>query len=143
MKLLICLTFAAGVFLRAEAASTIDAGNRYACGANIGWLVWRGDTANGAVIGEYVCSGYIYAANVGWINLGSGSPANQIQYQNNSASDFGVNCDTAGNLRGYAYGAGNGGGGQGGYLAELISKSLRVPGEAVLSINASGPGLLG
>ena len=66
---------------------------------------WRGDTNNGAVIGEYVCSGYIYAANVGWINLGSGAPTNGIQYQNNSATDFGVNHDGMGNLRGYAYGA--------------------------------------
>src|SRR5205807_10015878 len=55
--------------------------------------------------GEYVCAGYIYAANVGWMNLGSGAPANQIQYQNNAAADFGVNQDGLGNLRGYAYGA--------------------------------------
>lgn len=33
----------------------------------------------------------IYGANVGWINMGSGDPANHIQYQNNSATDFGVN----------------------------------------------------
>ena len=89
----------------AHAATTIDALNRYAYGANLGWMDWTGDGANGAVIGEYVCSGNIYAANVGWINLGSGSPANQIQYQNNSAGDFGVNQDGLGNLRGYAYGA--------------------------------------
>ena len=69
-----------------------------------GWTC-RGDTNNGAVIGEYVCSGYIYSANVGWINLGSGSPANGIRYQNNSAADFGVNQDGLGNLSGYAYGA--------------------------------------
>jgi hypothetical protein len=93
------------VVLSASAASSINATNKFAYGANIGWLDWRGDTNNGAVIGEYVCSGYIYAANVGWINLGSGSPANGIQYQNNSASDFGVNTDGLGNLRGYAYGA--------------------------------------
>jgi len=89
----------------ASAATTIDAANRYAWGGNIGWMDWRGDTNNGAVIGEYVCSGYIYSANVGWINLGSGSPANQIQYQNNSATDFGVNQDGLGNLTGYAWGA--------------------------------------
>src|SRR5207302_2872914 len=65
----------------------------------------RGDTNNGAVIGEYVCSGYIYAANVGWINLGGGTPTNGIYYQNLSASDSGVNQDGLGNLRGYAYGA--------------------------------------
>ena len=88
-----------------HAATTIDAANRYAYGANLGWMDWRGDTANGAVIGEYVCSGYLYSANVGWINLGSGSPTNGIYYQNLSANDFGVNQDGLGNLRGYAWGA--------------------------------------
>ena len=47
----------------------------------------------------------IYSANVGWISLGSGTPTNGLAYQNNSAADFGVNRDAAGNLRGYAYGA--------------------------------------
>jgi len=88
-----------------SAVTTIDSVNRYAWGANLGWMNWVGDTNNGAVIGEYVCSGYIYSANVGWINLGSGSPANGIQYQNNSTNDFGVNQDGLGNLSGYAYGA--------------------------------------
>ena len=38
---------------------------------------WRGDDGtNGAVIGEFVCSGYIYGANIGWIHLGNGSPTN-------------------------------------------------------------------
>jgi hypothetical protein len=81
--------------------STINGVNRYAYGANIGWI----DFGSTAVIGEYVCSGYIYSANVGWINLGNGSPANGIYYQNNSASDYGVNQDGNGSLRGYAYGA--------------------------------------
>ena len=66
-----------------HAATTIDAVNKYAYGANTGWLDWTGDSANGAVISQYFCSGYIYSANVGWINLGSGAPANGIQYQNN------------------------------------------------------------
>ena len=85
--------------------TTIDAGNRYAYGANFGWMDWRGNSNNGAVLGQYVCSGYIYSANAGWINLGGGLPANGIQYQNDSAADFGVNADSQGNLRGYAYGA--------------------------------------
>ena len=88
-----------------RAATTIDSANRYAYGANLGWMDGVADTNNGAVIGEYICSGYVYSANVGWINLGSGSPANSIQYQNNAANDFGVNNDGLGNLRGYAYGA--------------------------------------
>ena len=45
--------------------TTINAVNRYAYGANIGWLDWRGDTNNGVVIATNVCSGYIYSANVG------------------------------------------------------------------------------
>lgn len=96
------LAFIAG---EALAATTINPVNRFAYGANLGWINWRGDGANGAVIGEYVCSGYIYGANFGWINLGSGAPANGIQYQNLSAADFGVNQDGLGNLRGYAWGA--------------------------------------
>jgi hypothetical protein len=91
-----------------QAATTIDPVNKYAYGANIGWMDWSGgtgQTASGVVVGAYVCSGYIYSANVGWINLGSGSPTNGIYYQNLSSNDFGVNQDGLGNLRGYAYGA--------------------------------------
>lgn len=87
------------------AAATINPGNRFAYAANLGWMDWRGDTNNGAVIGEYVCSGYMWAANVGWIHLGNNAPANGIRYQNNAGTDFGVNHDGRGNLRGYAYGA--------------------------------------
>ena len=88
-----------------RAATTITDTNYLAYGANIGWVNARGDIANGAVIGEYICTGYLWAANVGWIRLGSGTPANGIQYQNNSASDWGVNHDGLGNLRGFAWGA--------------------------------------
>ena len=99
------LILLSGFSLSLEAVTTIDPVNRYAYAANLGWIDWVGDTNNGAVIGEYVCSGYLYSPNVGWINLGNGSPANQIQYQNNSATDFGVNQDSLGNLTGYAWGA--------------------------------------
>jgi len=86
-------------------ATTIDAANHFAYGANVGWVEARGDVANGAVVGEYVCSGYLYGANIGWINLGTGFPTNGIQYRNLSTNDFGVNLDGAGNLSGYAWGA--------------------------------------
>jgi hypothetical protein len=105
MKLLVLTLFAVGIFWRAHAATTIDAGNRYAYGANVGWIDWRGDTDHGAVITEYVCSGNLYSGNVGWINLGGGNPTNGIRYQNLSANDFGVNHDELGNLRGFAWGA--------------------------------------
>src|ERR1035437_1877559 len=88
-----------------SAATTIDAANHYSYGANLGGIDGRGDTANGAVMGLQVCSGNIYSANVGWINLGDGIPVNGQAYLNNSATDFGVNRDAAGNLRGCAYGA--------------------------------------
>jgi hypothetical protein len=94
-----------------RAASTINSTNAYGWGANIGWTNWRPSAADGVSIGAYTCSGYVYAANVGWINLGNGNPANHIQYQNNSATDFGVNFTIDPNnpghgfLRGYAYGA--------------------------------------
>jgi streptogramin lyase len=98
-------------FLVIQQASptTTDPTNHYSYGANTGWMDWHGNAANGvnngAEVGEYVCSGYIYSANVGWINLGSGLPTNGIYYQNLSTNDFGVNQDGAGNLRGYAWGA--------------------------------------
>jgi hypothetical protein len=105
MKKRVCFFIVLTCALDSPAASTINSANKFAYGANLGWMDWRGDTNSGVVIGEYVCSGYIYAANVGWVNLGSGVPANGVRYQNNSPTDFGVNSDAAGNLRGYAYGA--------------------------------------
>ena len=108
MKAFIASLVLLGSILTGWAGTTIDPVHKYAYGANLGWMDWSGgtgQTANGVVIGAYVCSGYIYSANVGWINLGSGSPANGIYYQNLSSNDFGVNQDGLGNLRGYAYGA--------------------------------------
>src|SRR5215213_9708909 len=105
MKKLTLLFLALAAVTSASAATTINAANHFSYGANIGWMEWRGNVTSGAVIGEYICTGSIYAANVGWISLGSGAPVNGIRYQNNSASDYGVNHDGAGNLRGYAYGA--------------------------------------
>jgi hypothetical protein len=103
--LLTCFLLTPFLTIGAAGASTINNVNRYAYGANIAWMDWLGDTNNGAVIGQYVCSGYIYAANVGWIHLGDGTATDGIRYGNASATDYGVNHDGVGNLRGYAYGA--------------------------------------
>jgi hypothetical protein len=88
-------------------ATTINDPNKFSYGANVGWINWRDANggADGAVIGEFVCSGWLWAANVGWISLGSGTPANGIQYANTLGTDFGVNHDGTGLLRGLAYGA--------------------------------------
>jgi len=96
---------AVGVLRSAQAATTVNPANSFAYGANVGWMNWTADTNNGAVIGDFFCSGNIYSVNLGWINLGSGTPTNGIHYQNLSANDFGVNKDNFGNLRGYAWGA--------------------------------------
>jgi hypothetical protein len=85
-------------------AVTIDPAHANAYGANLGWLNWH-PGSSGAVIGDYVCSGSIYVANCGWMSLGSGTPISGIRYANASASDFGVNHDGQGNLRGFAYAA--------------------------------------
>jgi hypothetical protein len=91
--------------LNSVADSTINPVNAHAWGGNLGWINWRGDVTNGAIIGESVCSGFIYSANAGWISIGGGAPADGVQYQNNSATDYGVNHDGLGNLRGLAWSA--------------------------------------
>lgn len=65
----------AAMAMSAAAQTTINTSNKYSYAANLGWMDWRGDGTNGAVVSTYVCSGSIYSANVGWINLGSGAPA--------------------------------------------------------------------
>jgi hypothetical protein len=105
MKAIASLLLVLNIAFVAGAATTINSVNRFSFVANIGWMETRGNDVDGAVIGEFACSGFIYAANAGWIHLGNGSPLNGIRYQNNSATDFGVNHDGLGNLRGYAYGA--------------------------------------
>ena len=115
MKRLVSIIALVTLGINAWAASTIDVANQYGWGANIGWTNWRpdfdGTNTEGVVVGEFICSGYVYASNVGWINLGGGAPVNHIQYQNNSSTDFGINYSVdstqpgVGILRGFAYGA--------------------------------------
>lgn len=87
------------------AQSTINTGDKFAYGANTGWINARPSTADGVVVGEAFLSGHIYAANFGWINCGDGTPVNGHTYSNTTAADCGVNHDGAGNLSGFAYGA--------------------------------------
>ena len=87
-----------------QASTTINTVHRDAYGANIGWLNARGNVADGAVIGRYYCTGFVWSANCGWIGLGN-TPANGWEYSNATATDWGVNHDGLGNLSGYAYGA--------------------------------------
>jgi hypothetical protein len=88
----------------AKADSTIDPDAAFAWGGNVGELNWRPSLADGVLTGEYVCSGMIWAANAGWINVGSGAAANGIRYQNDDGADCGVNLLADGSLRGLAWG---------------------------------------
>ncbi len=60
----------------------------------MGWVDFHADGANGANFNQNTVSGFIYAANIGWIHLGDGSPTNGVNYSNDSADDFGVNVDS-------------------------------------------------
>ncbi len=89
----------------ALADSTVDPANAFAWGGNAGECNWRPSLADGVLTGEYVCSGKVWSANAGWINLGSGTPGNGIRYQNTDGTDCGVNVLADGRLRGLAWGA--------------------------------------
>lgn len=86
------------------AASPVFADSDYVYSANAGWIDFQPATG-GVIVGTSVLSGSGYGANVGWIKFGDGSPENGTSYQNDSATDYGVNHDGAGNLSGYAYAA--------------------------------------
>lgn len=88
------------------ADSTVHSTDRHSYGANIGWLNWKWDLAapEGASLEPYLMRGRVYAANVGWIDLGDGAPDDGIFYSHKSG-DWGVNHDGSGGLSGWAYGA--------------------------------------
>jgi hypothetical protein len=89
----------------ANGTSTIDPERSWSWGSNIGWVDWHPSEEYGAVIGEFVCSGYLWAPNAGWIHLGDGEPADGIAYSNESGDDYGVNLKERGRLRGLAWSA--------------------------------------
>lgn len=85
------------------ATSTIDPERSLSWSPSLGWVDWHPSTENGAVIGEFICSGFLWAPNTGWIHLGNSLPANRIHYANDSGEDYGVNHDGTGRLRGLAW----------------------------------------
>ena len=106
--LLSCLLIPIAQILSPE--TTIVDPDKYSWGGNIGWINWEADGANGAALNGVIMHGFIYSANVGWINLGDGAPAGGGAYSNASAQDFGVNVDAATSpdfylLSGYAWSA--------------------------------------
>lgn len=100
----VLILFACVALVRAQ-QSSINLIDRHAYAANTGWIDACVDGTNGAVIGRWICSGWLYGVNIGWVHMGNGSPANGFSYGNTSADDYGVNHDGLGKLNGLAYGA--------------------------------------
>jgi hypothetical protein len=103
-RTLVCLCISGMLAaVSAEAESNVNTNNRWAWSASVGWINCNTDPTNGAVIGEFVLSGWLYNESCGWIHLGNGEPTNGIHYTNVSSNDYGVNHDSTGNLEGYAW----------------------------------------
>ncbi|MEK7950754.1 hypothetical protein [Luteolibacter soli] len=85
------------------ATSTIDASTHYAWSANTGWIDFLPDADRGFRFGEFSCAGWLWSPNIGWIDCGDGTPANSINYANNSNTDYGVNHYGTGDLYGMAW----------------------------------------
>ncbi|MBL9130935.1 MAG: hypothetical protein JNG86_07040 [Verrucomicrobiaceae bacterium] len=92
--------------LASPSVSTITPACRFTYAANFGWLNWRTNplALDAPVIETTMAHGKVYAANVGWIDLGDGTPSTTSGYSQ-TGGDTGVNHDGAGALSGYAYGA--------------------------------------
>ncbi len=97
MRYTILTTIASIVLLAsdAQAQSNIDPVDKHAWNENAGYSNWRdADSTNaGVIVGGTVLSGFAWFENVGWMNLGDGTPANGTSYANTDGSDFGVNID--------------------------------------------------
>jgi alpha-tubulin suppressor-like RCC1 family protein len=95
------------IVLAAPSTSTITPTARYTYAANFGWLNWRTNplAVDAPVIETTMLHGRVYSANVGWIDLGDGTPSGLTGSYTQTGGDIGVNHDGAGGLTGYAYGA--------------------------------------
>lgn len=84
----------------------------YSWGENVGFLNFNGIPVGLNTVqllptrfNPTILSGFVWAENVGWVNLGNGMPSDGDQYQNIDGADFGVNIDPAsGDLFGFAWG---------------------------------------
>ncbi len=92
--------------LASTSSTTISPAYRFNYAANFSWLNWRwsGSAAAAPAIESTLLHGSVYASDVGWLDLGDGTPSSGIRYSQ-TGQDFGVNHDGAGALTGYAYGA--------------------------------------
>ncbi|MBK7403080.1 MAG: hypothetical protein IPJ41_00255 [Phycisphaerales bacterium] len=97
----------------ASAQSDVSPSHKFTWGENIGFMNWRdaGDPVaqqgvrfHDAPNNNAFLSGFVWAENTGWINLGDGSPADGRAYGNTDGADCGVNIDDGGSLSGLGWG---------------------------------------
>jgi len=83
-------------------SGNIDAVNKWAWGANIGWINFNPADGGVTVYDDHL-EGYAWAENIGWVRLGTYDGGAAHTYANSAAGDYGVNNDGSGNLSGYAW----------------------------------------
>ncbi len=85
------------------ATGPIDAIDKWAWGANAGWINFRPEHGGVTVYSDHL-EGYAWGENVGWIRMGNYDGGGAHTYANDAADTYGVNNDGSGNLSGYAWG---------------------------------------
>ena len=116
MRRVCVLIWLVAVVGSAQAQGIIDPGHRSAWSENGGWVNWapegsdpgdpvvgRGLSVATNVDGSAFLSGFLWWENLGWVNLGDGSPADGFWYGNAIGEDSGVNLDSDGTMRGLAW----------------------------------------
>ncbi|MGH7242207.1 MAG: hypothetical protein ACREJD_02180 [Phycisphaerales bacterium] len=99
---LIALASTSGAF----AQWRISTDHKFSWNPNAGWMNWL-EASNGTqsvrLSGTFL-SGKIWMENIGWLDVGDGTPAGGVAYSNASGLDFGVNHNSAtGALTGFAW----------------------------------------
>jgi hypothetical protein len=95
----VCLSWGLALCFTAAASaqSNVDPAHKYAYCENIGWTNWyaAGDPvgSQGVRVDATFLSGFTWEENVGYINLGDGTPTDGVHYANATGADFGVNRD--------------------------------------------------
>lgn len=69
MKSLPWLVLLPALTLSIQAATTINTANKYACGANLGWINFQSAGAPRVDLSTGKLSGCVWSANCGWISL--------------------------------------------------------------------------
>jgi hypothetical protein len=85
--------------------SSIDPVDKWAWSTSAGWINFDPACSGCGAVSVYAdhLEGYAWAENVGWTRLGTHVGGGAHTYANESATDYGVNRDTLGNLSGYAW----------------------------------------